>query len=217
MQTGTWPRNCTWCENALKHQQLNQSLCDIPHMFKGVNIRRLKKIVNKTIPVYAIKAKTEKLLWHQQLGHPCDEYLYKAHKFISGVPKFDRQTPVLDQCPTCIQAKQTKVPAGPHTTCVATQPYQGLSIDFCFTGTSSKDSVRKFDYKGINGENCWILVTDHLTGMKHGNTRISKGPPLQWLAHFLAQYNPHCQDKYVYMNQEGGELFNHPEVQNLFK
>ena len=108
------------------------------------------------------------------------------------------------------------MPAGPHSTCLATQPYQGLSIDFCFTGTSSKDSTRKLDYKGINGETCWILITGHFTGMKHGDTRISKGPPLQWLAHFLARYNPPCQDKYVYMDQ-GGELFNHPEVHNLFK
>ena len=88
---------------ALRQQQPNQSLRDIPHMFKGVNIRRLKKIVDKTIPVYTIKAITEKLLWHQRLGHPCNEYLYNAHKFITGVPKFDRQTPVLDECPTCIQ------------------------------------------------------------------------------------------------------------------
>ena len=158
----------------LKHQQLNQLLCDIPHMFKGVNMRGLKKIVDKTIPVYAIKAKTEKLLWHQQLGHPCNEYLYNTHKYITGVPKFDWQTPVLDQCPTCNQEKQTKVPAGPHSTYIATQPYQRLSIDFCFTGTSVKDSARKSDYEGINGETCWILVTDHFTGMKHGDARISK-------------------------------------------
>ena len=58
-------------------------------MFKNVNIRSLKHVIDKTIPVYAIKAKTEKLLWHQRLGHPRDEYLYNAHKFIDGVPKFD--------------------------------------------------------------------------------------------------------------------------------
>ena len=201
---------------AYKHRQLNETLRNVPQMFKHINIRGLKHIIDKTIPVYAIKAKTEKLLWHQCLGHPCDEYLYNAHKFIDGVPKFDQQTPILDQCPTCIQAKQTKIPAGPHSTWTATQPYQGLSIDFCFTGISSKDSACKTDYEGINGKACWILITDHFTGMKHGNTPISKGPPLQWLAHFLAQYNPQCEGQYVYLDQ-GGELFNHPEVQNLFK
>ena len=80
---------------------------------------------------------------------------------------------------------------------------------------SSEDESRRKEFEGINGETCWILVTDHFTGMKHGDTRISKGPPLQWLAHFLSQYNPHCDNKYVCLDQ-GGELFNHPEVRNLF-
>ena len=75
---------------AFKHQQLNQLvLNEIPQMFKNVNLRGLKHIINKSILVYAMKAKTEKLLWHQCLGHPCDEYLYNAHKFKDGVPKFD--------------------------------------------------------------------------------------------------------------------------------
>ena len=26
------------------------------------------------------KRATEKVLWHQHLGHPCDEYLFNAHK-----------------------------------------------------------------------------------------------------------------------------------------
>ena len=89
--------------------------------------------------------------------------------------------------------------------------YQGLSIDFCFTGISSKDLACKADYEGMKGKTCWILITYHFTSMKHGDTRISKGPPLQWLAHFLAQYNPQCDGKYVYLDQ-GGKLFNHPEA-----
>ena len=119
-------------------------------MFKDIDVHGLKRIIDKTVPIYAIKAKTEKLLWHQHLGHPCDKYLYNAHKFIDGVPKFDQQTPIIDQCPKRIQAKQTKVPVGPHSTHVATQPYHSLSIDFCFTGVSSKDSNQKTDSKGIN-------------------------------------------------------------------
>jgi histone deacetylase 1/2 len=80
---------------------------------------------------------------------------------------------------------------------------------------SKGDDDRRDDYIGINGETCWILVTDHFTGMKHGDSRLSKGPPLQWLAHFLAQYSPSCPNKYVYLDQ-GGELFNNTEVRNLF-
>jgi hypothetical protein len=60
---------------------------------------------------------------------------------------------VLDQCPTCIRAKQTKEePAGPNSTRSATQPYQGLSIDFSFSGTKSKDKERAREYVGLNGE-----------------------------------------------------------------
>ena len=172
-------------------------------------------VVDTAIPINAIRAKTAKLLWHQRLGHPCDEYLYNAHKFIEGVPKFSRQSSVLDQCPTCIRAKQTKESPGKHTTRVATQPYQGLSIDFSFSGMKSANSDRRIDYEGINGETAWIVVSDHFTGIKHGDTRISKTAPLHWLEHFFSQYNPKCKGKYVYLDQ-GGELFNNPDVRNLF-
>ena len=95
----------------LNHQQLSQSLRDPPQMFKDVNICSFKRIMDKAIPIYALRAKTEKLLWHQCLGHPCDKYLYNAEdKFIDGVPKFDCKRPELFKCPTCIQAKETKVP-----------------------------------------------------------------------------------------------------------
>ena len=46
--------------------------------------------------------------------------------------------------------------------------------------------------------------------------QFCKGQPLQWLAHFLAQYNPQCDGKFIYLDQ-GGKLFNHLEVQNLFR
>eukprot|EP00980_Cylindrotheca_fusiformis_P030011 scaffold24183_cov269-Cylindrotheca_fusiformis.AAC.1 len=50
-------------------------------------------------------------------------------QYIDGVPKFKHMDSVLDKCPTCIRAKQTKEPAGPNTTRVATQPpYQGSTI-----------------------------------------------------------------------------------------
>ena len=93
---------------------------------------------------------------------------------------------------TCIQAKQTKQSPGKHSTRVATQPYQGLSVDFSFSGIKSSNSERRKDYEGINGETAWILISDHFTGMKHGDTRISKAAPLHWLKHFFSQYNPKC-------------------------
>ena len=93
--------------------------------------------------------RTEKLTWHQQLDHPCDEYLYKAGKAIKGLPTFKFVSSILDTCPTYIGVKQTKaqkqtidagkhinkgsdVPCEPHSTERAKHPYQGLSIDFSF-------------------------------------------------------------------------------------
>ena len=85
---------------------------------------------------------------------------------------------VLDQCPTCIQAKEAKKLPGKHSTRVATQPYQRLSIDDSFSGMKSANSDRRKDYDGINGKTAWIIVSNHFTGMKHGDTRISKATPL---------------------------------------
>jgi hypothetical protein len=54
--------------------------------------------------VLSIRAATERLLWHQRLGHPSDFYLYRAHEHIDGVPKFKHFDPILEQCLTCIRS-----------------------------------------------------------------------------------------------------------------
>ena len=104
------------------------------------------------VPILAIKNRTCRMLWHQRLGHPCDSYLYTAYKSIDGVPQFLAQPPVLSTCPTCIQAKQTKSAPGHHSTHVAIQPYQGLSIDYGFSGMMSANSDRRKDFEGLNKE-----------------------------------------------------------------
>jgi GAG-pre-integrase domain len=82
------------------------------------------------IPESSVRPAVKKLLWHQRLGHPSDEYLMKAHKCIKGIPKFYSTTGVLNSCPTCIHSKMTKASVGSHSTRTATQPHQGISIDF---------------------------------------------------------------------------------------
>ena len=47
-----------------------------------------RELIIQSVPVNKVRVETERVLWHQQLGHPCDEYLYSAHKFIDVVPKF---------------------------------------------------------------------------------------------------------------------------------
>ena len=131
-------------------------------------------------------------MWHQHLGHPCNEFLHDAHKFITGVPKFSNKSDVLSTCPTCSKLKLTKLSTGPNTTKIAVQPYQGLSIDFfLFSGTKSNDPNRQKDFVGMNGKTAWVLVVDqHFIKMKHSDVAISKASPIVWLRHFLTQYSP---------------------------
>ncbi|KAG7341265.1 GAG-pre-integrase domain containing protein [Nitzschia inconspicua] len=139
--------------NAL-YQTLAADLAAKPPEFRDFPFH---KYITHATSVMAIRATAERLLWHQRLGHPSDHYLYHAHEHITGVPRFRHFDPILEQCPTCIRAKQTKESAGTHSTRTATQPFQGLSIDFSFAGVRSKDVERKKDFTGLNGETCWIL------------------------------------------------------------
>jgi len=190
--------------------------------------------------------------------------------------------------------RKTKNAAGGNTTRRAEQPYQGLSVDFSFSGTRSKNAFNWFpigtkvkkkfgdktfkgkvarnpedtterdpnatdfgettqswrveyedqeqqdcneremeriaygnlpcfdshkhrddDYVGLNGETSWILVTDHFSRMKHGDTRVSKASPINWLMDFLEKHDPACSRKHVFMDQ-GSEFYNNPEVRKLF-
>ena len=75
-----------------------------------------RESIIQSIPVNKIHVKTERVLWHQWLGHPCNEYLYSTHRFIDGVPKFKRWSDVMSKCSTCIKAKITKTAPGPNST-----------------------------------------------------------------------------------------------------
>ena len=140
----------------------------------------------------------------------------QAHQHITGVPKFTTKGNILDSCPTCLRAKMSKSQTPKGTTLKATVPYQGLSIDFAFAGTKSKDSDRRVDFEGYSGETSWCAIVDHCTGMYHGVTSITKASPLDWLSNFLQINSPDCDNKYCYMDQ-GGELYGNPKVQKLFE
>ena len=68
----------------------------------------------------------------------------------------------------------------------------------------------------MNGETAWILISDAQTRMLHGDTRLSKSSPVKYLESFLQQYSPKYKNKWVVLNQ-GGELYGHLDVRNLFK
>ena len=175
-----------------------------------------RELILQSIPVNKIHIETERILWHQRLGHPCNKYLYSAHKFIDGVPKFKRRFDVMSKCSTCIKAKMTKTAPGPNSTKRAFHHGQGLSIDFSFSCVKSKNTSRRKDYLGFNGETCWILITDHHTGMQYGKTFCSKASPIEWIREWLQVHSPNLRDKYVFMDQVG-ELYGNPDILNVFR
>ena len=107
------------------------------------------ELILQSIPINKICDKTERDLCYRRLGHPFDEYLYSAHKFIDGVPKFKRRSDVMSKCSTCIKAKMTKTAPGPISTKRAVCHGQCLSVYFSFSGVKSKHTSPQKDYVGI--------------------------------------------------------------------
>ena len=83
-------------------------------------------------------------------------------------------------------------------------------------GPSPRTSKEPQKCTGLNGETCWVLITDHFTNRYHCDTRTSKAAPLEWLKAFLSECSPKCNDKCVHMDQ-GGELHKNPKVRQLFE
>ena len=99
----------------------------------------------------------------------------------------------------------TKTAPGPNSTMRALHHGQGISVDFSFSGVKSKTTGRRKDYLDINGETCWILITDHHTGMQYGKTCQSKASPIEWLREWLRVPIPNLRDKfYCTTYQYGG-------------
>ena len=102
-----------------------------------------------------------------------------------------------------------------------TRPYQGLFIDFGFSGCVSYDKDGKVEpssrvhVQGINGESAWILICDAQTKMLHGNCQTNKASPVKYLKSFLQEYSPTCDNNFVMLDQ-GGKLYCNLEIRNLF-
>ena len=47
----------------------------------AVEVTPFQDLLLQSIPVNKIRVETERILWHQRLGHPCDEYLYYVKVF----------------------------------------------------------------------------------------------------------------------------------------
>ena len=143
-------------------------------------------------PVHAIKANTKRRLWHNRPCHSSPGTIQNAHKHVKGIPKFTEDTycPIADHCPTCTCAKLARATPGKHGLDLCTMPYNVISLDFSFSGTVSKDTSRREDVLGINGEVGWILAQDQFSKIIHVDARKNKAAPAKWLDQFLEQYAP---------------------------
>jgi Reverse transcriptase (RNA-dependent DNA polymerase) len=157
-----------------------------------------------------------RILWHHRLGHLNSRRASDFHRFAIGVPAL----PIADElagCPVCAEAKLTKSPRSTDDSRRATQCFQGLSIDFGFIVQQSSDTDRYHRYLGLNGESCYVLITDHFSGAVFGSALRSKAPPLDYLNGFLATkgLGSDVPDKYVRFDL-GGELARCPDIVALF-
>ena len=66
----------------------------------------------------------------------------------------------------------------------------------------------------MNGETSLIVIFDTYTCMLHGDTRLSKSPPVKYWEFFLQQYSPEYRNKLVVLDQ-GGELYRNSKIHFL--
>jgi hypothetical protein len=174
--------------------------------------------IDDPIP-YTVQVTTRdqlRVLWHQRLCHIHSRRISEMHKLARGVPPL----PIEEShstCPICARAKLTKAVRSKGSSSRATQPHQGISVDFGFVVQTSSDAQRKRNLAGLNGETCYCLIVDHYSGALYGQCFASKNPPLQFLKYWLTTrgLGPDVPDKYV-MFDRGGELGHSEAVVDLF-
>ena len=171
-------------------------------------------VPTEAFAVRSLSRSALRMLWHQRLGHINFRRLSEMHRFVKGMPQFQIPTE-LEGCPICLAAKLRKAPKGIGTTMRATACNQGLSIDFGFMVQKSRDSARHNTLVGLNGETCYVLLTDHFSGRIFGRAFATKAPPVDWINSWLASNSPQCPDKYVRMDG-GGELGKCRDIHRTF-
>jgi hypothetical protein len=131
------------------------------------------------------------------------------HKHADGIPPVPIATE-LDTCPVCAHAKLRKAARGLESTRTrATQPGQGIGVDFSFMVQKSKKLDRLERLSGLNGETCYCLIVDHYSGRLYGECFASKAPPLDFLNRWLLHHGlpKDVPNKYVEFFENAGYAF----------
>ena len=172
----------------------------------------------KTIPIATLNKKAKAILWHQHLIHCGSHSLKSASLYVDGVPNLSAfNFDDILKCPTCLKTNLTKNFRKKSLRDSVERPYQGLFIDFAFSGKVKRDKkgvvivASQKAVEGMDGETSWILISDVQTRILRGDTRLSKSFPVKYLESFLQQYSPECKNKWVVLDQDG-ELYGNPDV-----
>ena len=160
--------------------------------------------INQSGTIHQLNLKTQSQLYHQRLGHLNFRSMSTLYQHVDGIPKLPTPNEI-DNCPVCLAAKLRKSNAANTETHEATECFQSIAIDMGFIVQQSKNTKRFKDYVGINGETCYILITDQFSGMNFGKPLVTKTVPIEWLNNWLARYSPNIPNKTVRMDQ-GHEL-----------
>lgn len=155
------------------------------------------------------------LLWHNRLCHLNWRRLSDAHKYIKGVPKLPRVDETIN-CPACLKAKLRHANRPTTSSMKATHRNQGISLDFGFMVQKSKNQKRYDTLKGIDGETCYVLITDHFSGQIDVGCFDSKAPPVKYLNKWLAANSPKIPGQYARFDN-GGELAKCQQIHDLFE
>ena len=120
------------------------------------------------------------MLWHQRLIHCGSHSLQSASLYVDGVPNLSAfNFDDILKCPTCLKVNLTKNFGKKSLRNSVERPYQGLFIDFFFSGKIKRHKkgvvieASRADIEVMNGKTAWILSSDAQTRMLHGNTRLS--------------------------------------------
>ena len=165
--------------------------------------------------IHQLNLKTQSQLYHQRLGHLNFRSVSTMYQHVDGIPKLPTPNEI-DNCPVCLAAKLRKSNSTNSEQHEATVCFQSIAIDMGFIVQQSKNSKRFKDYVGINGETCYILITDQFSGMNFGKPLVTKTVPIEWLNNWLARYSPNVPNKTVRMDQ-GHELGRSKRVVKLLQ
>ena len=141
----------------------------------------------------ALTNHAHEIIWHQRLIHLSPVTLQNAYKYVEGIPNLTNFSfDDVKNCPTCIKANIRKNYTGKRSLSkTVSHPYQGLFIDFGFSGLLSFDKEGEVklglreDIEGIHGETVWIFISDAQSKMFHCDCCTSKASSLKYLESFF--------------------------------